>query len=79
MQRTTIMLPSNLKNRAQAFASKLNISFGELVRESIEEKLHVSLKTTNTDIFFNDKNYFDGDTPADLSEKHDEYLHDYIY
>jgi len=33
------MLPANLKNRAQLFASKKGISVGELIREALEETL----------------------------------------
>lgn len=74
MHRTTIMLPSSLKNRAHVFASKLGISIGELIRESLEEKLHQAKTAKKSDPFFDDLNFFDGEIPADLSAKHDEYL-----
>jgi hypothetical protein len=79
MHRTTIMLPSNLKNKAQAFASKMGISVGELIRESLEEKLHQAKNKQKSDPFFDDQNFFNGDSPTDLAAKHDEYLNDYIY
>lgn len=76
MYRTTIMLPANLKNRAQQFAFKKGISFGELIREALESTLQQAKKT---DPFFDDQHFFDGDIPTDLSAKHDEYLYGDIY
>lgn len=74
MFRTTVMLPTNLKKRAQLFASKKGISFGELVRESLEEKLEQAKIAKKSDPFFDDSNFFNGDIPKDLSAKHDAYL-----
>lgn len=80
MHRTTIMLPSRLKNRAQALASRRGISIGELIRESLEEKLHLSKSESKAEEpFFKDTNFFDGDVPIDISEMHDRYLYDHIY
>ncbi len=79
MNRTTIMLPSNLKLRAQVFASKKGISVGELIRESLEEKLLQAKSVDKSDPFFDDKHFFKGEIPRDLSVKHDEYLYDNLY
>jgi hypothetical protein len=79
MLRTTIMLPSSLKNRAQAFAFKKGISVGELIRESLESMLHQAKSERQTDPFFDDTHFFVGDIPTDLSAKHDEYLYDDIH
>ena len=79
MHRTTILLPYDLKNKVHAFASKRGISVGELIRESLEEKLHQAKKKQKSDPFFDDLNFFIGDIPTDLAAKHDEYLNDYIY
>lgn len=78
MQRTTIMLPARLKNRARAFASKRGISVGELIRESLEEKLESKMES-KSDPFFDDASFFKGNIPTDLSAKHDEYLDDNIH
>lgn len=74
MHRTTVMLSSNLRNRARAFASKMGISVGKLIRESLEEKLHLSRrKKLKADPFFGDVNYFNGSIQTDLSVNHDEF------
>ncbi len=74
MFRTTVMLPSNLKNRAKRFAVKKGISVGELIRESLEEKLQQNkTSSTKSDPFFDDVNFFSGDVPTDLSANHEEY------
>jgi hypothetical protein len=74
MQRTTIMLPASLKNRARVFASKKGISVGELIREALEEALSQAKISQRSDPFFDDTHFFDGDIPTNLSAKHDEYL-----
>ncbi len=79
MLRTTVMLPSSLKNRAQASAFKKGISLGELIRESLENALLQAKNAPRTDPFFEDRHFFDGDVPTDLSANHDEYLHDNIH
>jgi hypothetical protein len=72
------MLPSNLKNRAQAFAAKRGISVGELIRESLEQTLHQA-KGQRADPFFEDTHFYTGDVPTDFSSQHDDYLHDDIH
>jgi hypothetical protein len=79
MRRTSIMLPLNLKNRARLFASKRGISLGELIRESLEDKLNIDKNIQKSDSFFEDNHFYHGDVPKDLSAKHDEYLNEYIY
>jgi len=79
MFRTTVMLPSSLKNRAQSFASKRGMSVGELIRESLEQTLQQAKDKVCTDPFFSDTHFFTGDIPSDLSAKHDEYLYDSIH
>jgi hypothetical protein len=75
MHRTTVMLPSSLKTRAQAYASKIGISVGELIRESLEATLHHAKGLQKSDPFFDDIHFFDGDIPSDLSSNLDEYLY----
>jgi hypothetical protein len=76
MKRTTVMLPDELKARAERRAYERGISFGQLVRESVE----IALSTTDEeqrakDPLFHDEATYDGEAPADLSEAHDEYLY----
>lgn len=69
------MLPSNLKNRARILASKMKISLGELIRISLEDKLSSAKNNQESDSFFEDNNFYSGNVPKDLSEKHDEYIY----
>ncbi len=77
MHRTTLMLPSELKARAQGRAQELGISFGELVRQALETELSASqTRSRGEDPLFADNAVFVGEAPADLSEAHDRYLYD---
>ena len=78
MLRTTVMLPSNLKNKAQAFASKKGISVGELIRESLEIALLQAKGALCMDPFFEDTHFFTGDIPNDLSANHDKFFHSIV-
>jgi len=76
MKRTTIMLPSDLKARAQRHARERGISFGQLLRDAVEDILcEDSGPGPSTDPLFADAAVFEGDTPADLAAQHDEYLY----
>lgn len=76
MERTTIMLPTNLKQLAKRQARALGISFGEWVRESMATRLKNTKKGKgwSDDPFFSDRAVFHG-TPPDLSQNHDDYLY----
>jgi predicted DNA-binding protein len=74
MQRTTIMLPSELKARSQALARRLGISFGELTRESLEACLRGYEGEVREDTLF-DLDVFRGPAESDLSERHDDHLY----
>ncbi len=77
MHRTTIMLPPDLKARAQRRAQELGVSFGELMRQALESELAASQgRTRGDDPLFADDAIFSGEAPADLSENHDRYLYD---
>ena len=77
MQRTTLMLPPELKTRAQSRARDLGVSFGELVRRALETELSSAPgRTRKTDPLFADEAVFSGDAPADLAARHDRYLYD---
>ena len=76
MLRTTLMIPPALKARAQQRARELGISFGQLVRQAIEESLQTSeTDRREADPLFADRAVFTEETPADLSTDHDRYLY----
>ena len=76
MKRTTIMLPSELKARAQQRARERGISFGQLLREAVEEALRTDSRGLRTaDPLFADTAVFPGEAPTDLSSQHDQYLY----
>jgi hypothetical protein len=81
MNRTTVVLPDNLKAQAMKTAQAKGISFGELVREAIEN----FLATTGEDASQRSRRQSVvamlqfAETappgPADLSERFDDYLY----
>lgn len=76
MHRTTVLLPSSLRGKANHLAHQLGVSLGELIRGSLCEKLEHSRQShPKPDIFFADQNFFTGETPADLAVHHDQYLY----
>lgn len=72
MQRTTIMLPEELKYKAMQTAAKRGISLGELIRDSLEQAC--AAEPESADPFYSDTKAFTGDIPEDISAKHDDYL-----
>lgn len=76
MKRTTVMLPTELKARAERRAYELGVSFGELVRESLHSALESGAERRTEDPLFSDAAVYGGRTPKDLAERHDEYLYD---
>ena len=77
-ERTTVVLPASLKQRAVARAREQGISFGEFVRTAVANMLTVpprgtSRKKTGDPFWDNLKVYEDG--PADLAVRHDDYLY----
>jgi hypothetical protein len=76
MERTTIMLPHDLKLRAAQQAKKKGISMGKLIREAIYHALSQDVdKSSNDDPLFTDNELYLGPAPADLSADHDQYLY----
>lgn len=75
MQRTTIMLPSELKIAAQNLANQLGISVGKLIRDTLKQRLEQSKDTKDTDLLFSDFSVYRGNTPKDISVNHDRYLY----
>ena len=73
MKRTTVLLPDDLKKKAEKFAHDQGVSFGEIVRESLVQ--YIKPKKDNSDILFNDNALYTGNAPSDLSVNHDDYLY----
>ncbi len=74
MTRTTIMLPEDLKLRAQETAGRLGISLAELIRETLERRLDAR-QDWRDDPLFSEVPVYEGPVPPDLSEEHDRYLY----
>ena len=75
MKRTTVMLSAELKARAERRAYELGVSFGELVRETLQTALESGQERRTDDPLFKDEAVFRGKTPKDLGDRHDEYLY----
>jgi hypothetical protein len=76
MDRTTIMLPPELKIKAANQARKMRISLGEYIREALRKSLEVENgRESDGDSLFLDDAVFDGATPEDLASDHDGYLY----
>lgn len=73
MNRTTILLPAELRAKASAHARQKGISLGELIRRSLEAA--VSRRPAGGDMLLADRAVYSGDAPADLSERHDDHLY----
>ena len=76
MDRTTIMLPPELKTRASNQAKKMRISLGQYIREALKKSLEIENRhEADDDSLFLDNAVFDGTTPEDLASDHDGYLY----
>ncbi|MBN1675039.1 MAG: ribbon-helix-helix protein, CopG family [Kiritimatiellae bacterium] len=75
MRRTTIMLPEDLKARAQRRCLSLGISLGELIRDALESVLASRRASPAADSLLADAETYRGPAPADLSKRHDEYVY----
>jgi hypothetical protein len=75
--RTTIVLPPRLKQRATALARKQKISFAEFARQAIMKavKEPTPKRDRGRDPFWTDVAVYDGPVPADFSINHDKYLY----
>ena len=76
MLRTTIMLPMDLKRRAQTLAQRMGISLGELIRESLQATLRGDAGEVREDTLFGDGAIYDGPISREFSDKHDHFLYD---
>ena len=76
MDRTTIMLPPELKTRASNQAKKMRISLGQYIREALKKSLEMeNRREAEDDSLFLDKATFTGTVPQDLAADHDRYLY----
>jgi predicted transcriptional regulator len=76
MRRTTIMLPPDLKSKAEHTARERGISFAELVRRALAETIQARrADRAYSDCLFADSAVHDGEAPTDLSTAHDGYLY----
>ena len=74
MHRTTIMLPEDLKRKAEEYSRKKGLSLGEVIRKAMRDLLGKSEEDAQ-DSFFCDKAIYRKDAPRDLSRNHDDYLY----
>jgi hypothetical protein len=75
MNRTSIMLPPDLRNRADQRCRQLGISFGELVRRALTDLLDRGGAGEVADSLLADEAVHRGAAPTDASARHDEYLY----
>jgi hypothetical protein len=76
MTRTTIMLPPSLQLAAKRRARELNISMGELIRNSLEQAIKGANRSADhNDSFLNDWSTYSGNVPKDGALKHDDHLY----
>ncbi|MFZ0612075.1 MAG: hypothetical protein WAM73_07555 [Desulfobacterales bacterium] len=76
MDRTTIMLPPELKIRASDQAKKKRVSLGQYIREALKKSLEMENRSeVDDDPLFMDHAVFKDPTPEDLASDHDRYLY----
>lgn len=75
MDRTTIVLPADLKFQAQRLAHQKHISLAELIRDALKAQIEKFSQTKKSNAFFEDRNFFKGQAPKDISVNHNDYLY----
>jgi hypothetical protein len=77
MERTTIMLPSNLMVKAQKRANDMGMSLNQYIREAVENSLKLQQReqSIEEDSLFADAAVFVGKGPSDMAENHDRNLY----
>jgi hypothetical protein len=73
MERTTLMLPDDLRQQAQALAQERGISMGELIRQSLVREAAVAYRV-EADAFWQAPATFRSGSGT-LSERHDDELY----
>jgi hypothetical protein len=75
MQRTTVMLPRDLKERAARAAHSRGISLGEFIREALAQLLRADPDAADRDSLMTDTAVYEGPGPSDTVERHDDLLY----
>ncbi len=75
MQRTTIMLPRDLKQRAALEARARGVSLGELIREALQRLLRAEDHPEGEDPLIGDCAIYEGPDPGDTAANHDDLLY----
>ena len=75
MQRTTVMLPRELKQRAAREARSRGVSLGELIREALARLLRADHDAAGQDPLIADTAVYEGPGPEDTAERHDDLLY----
>ncbi|HEX5856093.1 MAG TPA: hypothetical protein VFZ57_10780 [Thermoanaerobaculia bacterium] len=76
MRRTTVMLPADLRRRAFRRAKEQGVSFGVVVRESLDAALPAVERGGGGDPLFADGAVWRGRVPRALAREHDRFLYD---
>jgi hypothetical protein len=76
MRRTTVMLPADLRRRAFRRAKEKGVSFGVVVRESLDAALPAREETGGDDPLLADGAVWRGRAPRALARDHDRFLYD---
>ena len=74
INRTTLVLPTLLKQLATERARSEGISFGEFVRRAIEKQLVTPANKTG-DPFWDNLTAYEAEGPTDIAQNHDDYLY----
>jgi hypothetical protein len=74
MKRTTVMLPSELHEKATRYAAKRKVSLGHLIRTSLRESLDHPAPDGRRDPLWDDETVVTRRAPRDLARNHDRYL-----
>lgn len=78
MNKTTILLPEDLQERARKLAKKQGTTLSGLIRTHLEQAVSGDEKANQTrseDPLFDNWKPSDADMPSDLSISHDRYLY----
>jgi hypothetical protein len=78
MHRTTILLPEDLRRRAEHAAASRGLSLSELIRRQLEKVAGPAVKSRSrrNDPLFKNWKPSTKATPPDLAANHDRYLYD---
>lgn len=75
MKRTTIMLPEEIKKRAEQISREQGVSLAELIRLSLLMYMKPKTSKNLKDSLLSDSEVYTKPVPEDISENHDKYLY----